>query len=301
MLSNAKSDRDIERLRVSADLVSRCLGAVAPHVRAGVTTLEIDEAAEAFLRENGARPAFKGYDPGWGGGPFPGTCCISVNDAVVHGVPGGYRLKDGDIVTVDVGCEINGWFGDTAYTFTVGEIDDETRRLLRVTYESLMLGTREAIAGRRVGDIGYAVQRHCEGAGYGVVRELVGHGIGRKLHESPSVANFGQRGNGRKLTEGLVICIEPMISGGTHRVTHADDKWTVLTADGSPAAHYEHMVVVRKGRPEILTTFEFAEQHASAPTRPEAMSDAVGRGDGANAENVGSENRAAVDASSLSL
>ncbi len=267
MLSNAKSERDIERLRASADLVSRCLGAVAPLVVAGATTAELDAAAETFLRDNGARPAFKGYDPGWGGGPFPGTCCISVNDAVVHGVPGGTVLQEGDIVTVDVGCELNGWFGDTAYTFTVGEVDAETRRLLSVTYESLMLGAREAIVGRRMGDVGHAVQAHCEAAGYGVVRELVGHGIGRKIHESPSVPNFGQRGTGRKLAEGLVLCIEPMISGGTHRVIHADDKWTVLTADGSRAAHYEHMVVVRRGKPEILTSFAHVERYASGPTR----------------------------------
>ena len=265
LLGHGPSERDIEHLRASADLVSRCLGVVAPHVVAGTTTAELDAVAEAFLRDAGARPAFKGYDPGWGGGSFSGTCCISVNDAVVHGIPGGYRLQNGDIVTVDVGCELDGWFGDTAYTFAVGEIDAETRRLLRVTYESLLLGAAEAIVGRRVGDIGYAVQRACEAEGFGVVRELVGHGIGRTLHESPSVPNYGMRGTGRKLVENSVLCIEPMISGGTHRVSHHEDKWTVLTADGAPAAHYEHMVVVRRGRSEILTTFEHVERVFAPP------------------------------------
>ncbi len=259
------AEHDIEKLRASADLVSRCLGAVAPYVTAGTTTEKIDAVAEAFLGDHGARPAFKGHDPGWGGGPFPGTCCISVNDAVVHGVPGAYELRDGDIVTVDVGCVLDGWYGDSAFTFAVGEIDADARHLLTVTYQSLLNGAAEAIAGRRVGDIGHAVQRTCEAEGFGVVRELVGHGIGRTLHEEPSVPNFGMRGTGRKLVEGMAICIEPMIARGTHRVRHHEDRWTVLTADGSLAAHYEQTVVVRRGQPEILTTFAHIERAIGLP------------------------------------
>jgi methionyl aminopeptidase len=265
MFSNAKSEREIDRLRRSADVVSRCLGAVAKEVGPGVTTRQLDRVAEAFLKAEGARPAFKGYDPGWGGGAFPATCCISVNDVVVHGIPNDVPLQEGDLVTVDVGCELDGYFGDTAYTFAVGEISDEQRRLLRVTYESLMLGAEQAVAGRRLGDIGHAVQAHCESAGYGVVRELVGHGIGRKLHEKPSVQNYGRRGHGQKLTENLVLCIEPMIAGGTYEVTHGADKWAVHTADGAPSAHYEHMVVVRRGRAEILTSYDPVEAVIAPP------------------------------------
>ena len=247
------AEHDIESLRASADLISRCLGVVAPYVTAGTTTAELDTIAETFLRDHNARPAFKGYDPGWGGGPFTGTCCISVNDAVVHGIPGPYVLREGDIVTVDVGCVLDGWYGDSAFTFAVGEIDADARHLLTVTYQSLLNGAAEAIVGRRVGDIGHAVQRTCEAEGFGVVRELVGHGIGRTLHEEPSVPNFGMRGTGRKLVE------------GTHRVRHHEDRWTVLTADGSLAAHYEQTVVVRRGQPEVLTTFSHIEQAIGLP------------------------------------
>lgn len=261
----SKPDLDLVRLRKSADLVGRTLAEVAKHIRPGVTTRELDTVADNFIRSNGARPAFKGYDPGWGGGAFAGACCMSVNEIVVHGIPSDRPLENGDLLTVDTGVELNGYFGDSAYTFAIGEITDEQRRLLRVTYESLDLGVAQAVTGRRTGDIGHAIQQHCEAAGYGVVRELVGHGIGRTLHGPPNVPNYGQRGVGRKLKEGMALCIEPMISAGTYEIEHGPDKWAVLTADRAPAAHYEHMVVVRGGKPDVLTTFAYVEAVIEAP------------------------------------
>ena len=272
-----KEDWELDRLRRSADLVSRTLAEVAPHVRPGATLAELDAAAEAFIRDHGARPAFKGYDPGWGGGPFPGTCCISVNEVVVHGIPGDYRLEEGDVVTVDVGVELDGYYGDTAYTFAVGEISAAKRHLLRVTFESLLLGADQAIAGQRVGDIGHAVQQHCEREGLGVVRELVGHSIGRKLHEGLSVPNFGRRGTGAKLRAGMTLCIEPMITAGTYEVVTSKDGWTIRTADGAPAAHYEHMVHIRSGGPpEVLTSFGPVEAVVDAPYREVTYGEAEG-------------------------
>ena len=261
-----KSERDLVYLRRSADLVSRTLGEVARHVRPGVTTRELDEIAEAFIRDNGGRPAFKGYDPGWGGGRFPGSLCVSVNDVVVHGFPSDYALEEGDLLAVDCGVELDGYFGDCAYTFAVGEVSDEKRHLCRTTFDALHRGIEQVRHGQRIGDVAFAVQQHCEANGCGVVRDLVGHGIGMELHESPSVPNYGKRGSGAKIKAGLTICIEPMVNLGTYRVSTDSDKWTVRTEDGSPSAHYEHMVLARKGEaPEVLTTYRYIETHIEAP------------------------------------
>lgn len=252
-----KNDTEIDALRAAADLVARTLGEVARHVRPGVTTRELDRIAESFIRQQGGRPAFKGY--GSPKNPFPGTLCTSVNDVVVHGIPGDEPLSDGDLVSVDCGVILDGFYGDSAFTFAVGEIDEERARLCRVTHESLLRAIDACRAGNRLGDVGSAVQEHCEQAGYGVVRDLVGHGIGRELHEEPSVPNFGRRGHGRRMREGLSICIEPMVNMGEPDVSTDRDGWTVRTADGSVSAHYEHMVVLRKDGPEVLTTFEHIE------------------------------------------
>lgn len=265
-----KSQREIDLLRASADLVGRTLAEVARTIRPGVTTLELDQAAEAFVHSHDAEPAFKGYRVGQLP-PFPGTLCVSVNDVVVHGIPGGYELQEGDLVSVDCGVLLDGYYGDSAYTFAVGEISEEDARLCQVTYEALHEGIAQAVHGHRVGDISYAVQRHCESQGYGVVRDLVGHGIGRKLHEDPQVPNFGRRGTGRKLKQGTTICIEPMINRGTHSIATGDDGWTIRTADGASSAHYEHMVVVRKGQPEILSTFAYIEEVIEAPYNKVAL------------------------------
>jgi methionyl aminopeptidase len=259
-----KSEREIDRMRASADLVGRALGEVARHIRPGVTTLELDAVAEDYLRSHNGRPAFKGYQVGHLP-PFPGTLCLSVNDVVVHGIPGGTVLKEGDILSVDCGVELNGYYGDYAYTFAIGEISEEKAALCRVTYEALTAGISKAVHGNRVGDISSTVQDYCESRGYGVVRDLVGHGIGRKMHEDPQVPNFGRRGAGRKLKQGMTICIEPMINTRSADVKTDEDGWTVRTADGLPAAHYEHMVVVRKGKPEVLSTFAYIEEHVDAP------------------------------------
>ena len=267
-----KTESDIHRLRESADLVSRTLAEVARYIRPGVQTRELDAIAEAFIREHGAEPAFKGYRVGHQ--VFPAALCISVNDEVVHGIPGSYVLKEGDIVSVDCGVRLNGWYGDSAYTFAVGEIDEEKARLLRVTREALDRGIAQAVVGKRVGDISAAVQRYCEAEGFGVVRELVGHGIGRHLHEEPQVPNFGTPGTGKKLREGMVLCIEPMITMGSYRIKTDADGWTVRTVDGQPAAHYEHMVAVREGKPEVLTTFDYIEE-VLAQTQEEASTKEV--------------------------
>jgi methionyl aminopeptidase len=261
-----KSAREIDLLRASADLVSRTLAEVGRHVRPGVTTAHLDQVAEAFIRSRGARPSFKGYRMGGRGTPFPGAICASVNDVVVHGIPGPITLQEGDLIAIDCGVELNGYYGDSAYTFAVGTISPEAAALCRTTYEALYQGIREAVAGKRVGDISEAVQRSCERQGYGVVRDLVGHGIGRNMHEDPQVPNYGRRGEGKKLKEGLVICIEPMINRGTHEVSFDDDDgWTVRTLDREPSAHYEHTVVIRRGQPEILTTFAYIEEVLDVP------------------------------------
>ncbi len=251
-------------MRTSADLVGRALAEVAKEIRPGVTTAHLDMIAETYLRDNGGRPAFKGYQIG-NLTPFPGTLCVSVDDVVVHGIPGDYVLQEGDLLSLDCGVELDGYFGDYAYTFAVGEISEEKAALCRVTYESLEAGIAQAVVGKRIGDISYAVQTYCEDRGYGVVRDLVGHGIGKKLHEDPQVPNVGRRGVGRKLKDGLTICIEPMINAGTGDISVDEDGWTVRTADGRPSAHYEHMVVVRRGQPEVLSTFKYIEEVIGAP------------------------------------
>lgn len=245
-----KTKAEIELMRESSLLVSKTLAEVAKLIRPGISTLELDQFADKFITDNGATPSFKGYQG------FPFACCISVNDAVVHGFPTKDLLKDGDIVSVDVGVFKNGFHGDSAYTFAVGEIAPEIKQLLRVTKESLYKGIEKAIHGNRVGDIGFAIQQYTEkDHGYGVVRELVGHGLGRKLHEDPQVPNYGKRGTLAKLKEGMVIAIEPMINLGTKNVFHDADGWTIRTEDGKPAAHYEHNVCIQRGKADILSSF----------------------------------------------
>jgi methionyl aminopeptidase len=249
-----KTDEEVGLLRESNLLVSRTLAEIASLIRPGVTTLYLDSIAEEFIRDNGAIPAFKGY------GGFPNTLCTSVNDEVVHGIPSDYILKEGDILSVDCGVIREGWYGDSAYTFAVGEIKDEIRRLLDYTRASLDEGVKAAIAGNRIGDISNAVQTMAESGGYSVVRELVGHGLGRKMHEPPEVANWGKKGTGPKMEKGLVICIEPMINAGKKETIQMRDGWTIKTADGSPSAHFEYAVAVDKGEADVLTTFEFIEK-----------------------------------------
>ncbi len=248
-----KNEEEIELLRENAILVSKTLAEVGKHVAPGVTTLELDRVAETFIRDNGAVPGFLGYDG------FPGTICASVNDVVVHGFPSNYVLKEGDIFTADIGTVYKGYNGDSAYTFAVGEIDAETQKLLDVTKASLYKGIEAAIDGNRTGDIGYAVQSYAESFGYSVVRELEGHGIGKHLHEAPGIPNYGRRGQGPKLKDGMVICIEPMINMGSRGVYVAKDGWAIHTSDHKNSAHFELTVVIRKGKAEQLSTFSFIE------------------------------------------
>lgn len=245
-----KSDEEIELLRKSSLLVGKTLAEVARHIKPGVKTITLDAIAEEFIRDHGATPGFKGY------GGFPGSLCISVNETVVHGIPGERELKDGDIVSVDCGTIIDGYYGDSAYTFTVGEVDSEVALLLKRTKASLYKGVEKAITGNRVGDIGFAVQQYIEPFGYGIVRELVGHGIGTTMHEKPEIPNYGRQGTGAKLPEGLVVCIEPMINLGTRQIVQEDDGWTIKTADNAYSAHFELEVAVRNGKPDILTSYE---------------------------------------------
>jgi methionyl aminopeptidase len=249
-----KTDEEVGLLRESNMLVSKTLAEVALLIKPGVTTLYLDKVAETFIHDNGGTPAFKGY------GGFPSTLCTSVNDEVVHGFPSDYILKEGDIVSVDCGVILNGWYGDSAYTFAVGEIDKEIKRLLDYTKESLEEGVKEAVAGNRVGDISWAVQNKAESGGYSVVRELVGHGLGKRLHEPPEVPNYGKRGTGPKMEKGLVICIEPMINLGRKETVQMSDGWTIKTVDGRPSAHFEYAVAVDRGRADVLTTFKFVEE-----------------------------------------
>jgi methionyl aminopeptidase len=249
-----KTDAEVELLRASNMLVSKTLAEVAGHIRVGVTTLQLDNIAETFIRDHGALPGFKGY------AGFPNTLCTSVNDEVVHGIPSAYALKDGDIISVDCGVILDGYYGDSAFTFAVGEVRPEVMRLLEYTRASLEAGMQEAITGNRVGDISHAVQSKAESGGYSVVRTLVGHGIGKHLHEGPEVPNFGQRGTGAVLERNLVICIEPMINLGTKHTRVLNDGWTVRTGDGKPSAHFEYAVAVREGKADLLTTFEFIEE-----------------------------------------
>jgi methionyl aminopeptidase len=249
-----KTDEEIGLLKESNMLVSRTLAEIASIINPGITTLYLDKIAESFIRDNGATPAFKGY------GGFPNTLCTSVNDEIVHGIPSDYILKDGDIISVDCGVILNGWYGDSAYTFPVGEIKEEDRRLLDYTRAALEEGVKEAISGKRIGDISNAVQVKAESGGYSVVRELVGHGIGTKLHEPPEVPNYGRQGSGPKLAKGLVICIEPMINAGKKETVQMKDGWTIKTADGKTSAHFEYAVAVDQGKANVLTTFEFIDK-----------------------------------------
>ncbi len=249
-----KTDEEVELLRESSLLVGKTLAAVADRIRPGVTTLELDAVAEEFIRDHGAEPGFKGY------GGFPNSLCTSVNEAVVHGIPNDKPLVDGDIVSVDCGVLKNEFYGDSAYTFAVGEIAPEIQQLLEVTKECLQKAIEQAVVGKRIGDIGFACQQHAEQSGYGVVRELVGHGLGRSLHEAPEVPNYGRRGNGPRLMDGMVLAIEPMINLGRKEVFHEEDGWTIVTADRKVSAHFEHDVVVRKDRADVLSSFDEIEK-----------------------------------------
>lgn len=247
-----KTDEEIELMRAANQLVGRTLAEVAKIIAPGVSTKTLDKRAEEFIRDHGATPAFLGYQG------FPGSMCISVNDQVVHGIPSHkIVLQEGDIVTLDCGTKLAGFTGDSAYTFAVGEISEEVHKLLKTTKESLYVGIEQAVAGNRTGDIGYAVQRYCEARGYHVVRELTGHGIGVNLHESPEVPNYGKRGTGTELRNGMCICIEPMINIGSKNVVQERDGWTIRTKTRKPSAHFEHCVAIRDGKADILSSFDF--------------------------------------------
>lgn len=252
-MTKIKTAEEIEILRENALLVSKTLAEVGKHIAPGVTTMELDRIAEAFIRDHGAIPGFLGY------GGFPYTLCISVNDVVVHGFPSDYQMKEGDIVSVDCGTIYKGFYGDSAYTFPVGEVDAETKKLLEVTKESVFKGIEKAVAGNRIGDIGYAIQSYCESFGFSVVREMVGHGIGKNMHESPEVPNYGLAGRGKKLVEGMTICIEPMINIGGRSIYLHDNGWAISTSDKKNSAHFELMVAVKKGEADILSTFDYIE------------------------------------------
>ncbi len=253
MLSG-KSEEEIELISKSSLLVGKTLAEVASLIEPGVTPLELDKRAYEFIHDHEAVPGFLDYNG------FPNSLCISKNEAVVHGIPDDKPVKEGEILSVDCGVLKNGFYGDSAYTFAVGEVSNEVRNLMETTKRCLEAGIEEARAGNRVGDIGHAVQQIAEGNGFGVVRELVGHGLGRELHEPPEIPNYGRRGRGPKLVDGLVIAIEPMINMGVKEVQQLSDGWTILTADRKPSAHYEHTIVVRKGKAEVLSTFEFIEE-----------------------------------------
>lgn len=250
-----KNERELELMRVSGRITAETFRFVWSIIKPGLTTGQLDEEIEKFIRSKGAKPAFKGL---YG---FPASACISVNEEVVHGIPSRKRvLQEGDIVSVDIGVEHEGYFGDSAFTFPVGQIDDEKKKLMEATIEALFLGIRQAVAGNRLQDISYAVQSHAESFGYGVVRELVGHGIGKKLHEEPQVPNYGTPHRGPMLKAGMTLAIEPMINMGTRHVYTLDDGWTVVTQDGMPSAHYEHTIAIRDGVPEILTENHLKEE-----------------------------------------
>ena len=254
-----KTDDEVELLREANLLVGKTLAELAKIIKPGVTTRQLDVLAETFIRDHGAVPTFKHF-PNPYGDPFPASICTSVNEQVVHGIPNDVPLKDGDIVSVDCGTKLNGFCGDSCYTFAVGEVSDEVKALLKTTKEALYKGIEQAVVGHRLGDISYAVQNHCESHGYGVVREFVGHGIGKEMHEDPQVPNYGKRGNGIMLKNGLCIAIEPMITLGQKEIYMQQDKWGIVTRDKKPAAHYEHSICVRKGKADILSSFEEIEK-----------------------------------------
>lgn len=249
-----KTKEEVELLRENAIIVSKTLAEVAKHIKPGVKTITLDEIAEDFIRSEGAVPGFKGYRG------FPGTLCVSVNEEVVHGIPGERVLINGDIVSIDCGCIKHGYYGDSAYTFPVGEVNPEVMDLLRRTKESLFRALNAAQSGKRVGDISATVQEYVEFFGYSVVRELVGHGLGTQLHEKPDIPNYGRKGSGTKLPDGLVICIEPMINLGTKNIVQAADGWTIRTSDRQPSAHYELTMIVRKDAADVLSTFSYIEE-----------------------------------------
>ncbi|MCF8221621.1 MAG: type I methionyl aminopeptidase [Bacteroidales bacterium] len=249
-----KTAEQIELIRESNILVSKILAEMARIIEPGVTTKKLDSVAEEFIRDHNAVPGFKGYNG------FPATLCTSVNDEVVHGIPSDYELKEGDIISIDCGVVLNEFYGDSAFTFPVGEVSPEKQRLMEYTRQSLLEGVKQAVSGNRVGDISRAVQDKAESGGYSVVRELVGHGLGKGLHEAPEVPNYGKRGRGTKLKEGLVICIEPMINMGVRNIRQMSDGWTIKTADGKPSAHFEYAVAVGKKEADILTTYKFIEE-----------------------------------------
>lgn len=246
-----KTKEELELMYHSAQLVSKTLGMVAKEIKPGATTLKIDKLAHDFIKDHGGEPAFLGY------GGFPNSLCMSPNDQVVHGIPNNEPLKEGDIISVDCGVLMNGFVGDHAYTFEVGEVSDEIKKLLKITKESLYIGISQMLPGNRVGDIGHAIQTYCENEGYGVVKELVGHGLGREMHEDPQVPNYGRRGTGKVLKEGIALAIEPMINMGTDKVRFHNDGWTVTTRDNMPSAHFEHDAAIIDGKPRLLSTYKY--------------------------------------------
>jgi len=249
-----KTEEEIELIRKSADILGRAHAEVAKKIKPGVTTSELDRVAFEFITQNGAKPSFKGYKG------YPSSLCISVNEVVVHGLPGDYILKEGDVISIDCGVYLNGFHSDSAYTYPVGVISEEKKKLLEITKASLFQGIAQAMSGNRVGDIGSAVQNFVEKEGYSVVRELVGHGIGKNLHEEPEVPNYGKKGTGVRLQENMVLAIEPMVNSGKKNIFQEKDGWTIRTVDRMPSAHFEHTVVIRKGKAEILTTFKYIEE-----------------------------------------
>jgi methionyl aminopeptidase len=249
-----KTSEEVEHIKQSADILGRAHGEIAKHVKKGVKTSFLDKVAEEFIRDHGAVPSFKGYNG------FPSSLCISVNEVVVHGFPSEYELKDGDIISVDCGVFHQGFHSDSAYTYPIGEVPPSVLALLRATRDSLYLGIEQATFGNRVGDIGHAIQKFVEAKGYTVVRELVGHGLGRKLHEAPEVPNYGKKGSGPLLKDGMVIAIEPMINLGTRNIVQEKDGWTIRTADRRPSAHYEHTIAIFEDKTEVLTTHKYIEE-----------------------------------------
>jgi methionyl aminopeptidase len=250
-----KTDEDYFFIKQSSLLVGKTLGELTKHIKPGVQTKKLDAIAEDFIFSHGGKPVFKGYKG------YPATLCISVNDVVVHGIPSETELKEGDIVSIDCGVSMNGYIGDYAYSFALGELNENRQKLLDVTRMSLSKGISVAITGNRTGDIGFAIQSYVESKGFSVVRELIGHGVGRQLHEKPEIPNYGKKGKGVRLEENMVICIEPMINMGKKEVVQAKDGWTIRTHDGLPSAHYEHMVIVKNDYPEVLSTYEFIEEN----------------------------------------
>lgn len=256
-----KTEDEIDLMREANQLVGKTLAEVGRHIKPGVTTRHLDKVADEFIRDHGAIPTFKGF-PNPYGEPFPAAICTSVNDVVVHGIPSDdVVLHEGDIISVDCGTLLNGYNGDSAYTFMVGEVDEAVKQLLEVTKQSLYLGIEQAVPGKHIGDIGAAIQAHCEAHGYGIVRELTGHGIGKEMHEAPQIPNYGMRGNGVMLKAGMCIAIEPMVTLGNRNIGMLPDRWSIVTRDHRVAAHFEHTIAVRKGKAEVLSTFEEIENH----------------------------------------